>query len=90
MTFITSTTPMHAKGNGYSHPLVIRIEVNREPDNSVLLSSRGGHTGTLIKNAKCVSVPGAEWDSLQLDHADDLALAQWAFSKAGWVLRDHE
>ncbi|KPW70582.1 hypothetical protein ALQ60_200286 [Pseudomonas syringae pv. papulans] len=88
--FITCTIPLNVTGNGYGHPMLVRIDLHLQSDDSVLLTSRGGNTGTPIDKAKCVSVPCAEWDKFQSDHTDDLALARWAFAKAGWVLRDNE
>ncbi|MDT3268712.1 hypothetical protein QNL75_27025 [Pseudomonas amygdali pv. morsprunorum] len=84
------TAPMQVKGNGYSHPVLVRIELNRQSDDSVLLTSRGGHTGTHILNAKSVTISRTEWDNLRYDTLDEMVLANWAFSKAGWVLRDDE
>ncbi|AXH60492.1 hypothetical protein ALP10_200254 [Pseudomonas syringae pv. helianthi] len=88
--FITCTIPLNVTGNGYGHPMLVRIDLHLQSDDSVLLTSRGGNTGTPIKNAKCVSVPRVEWDNFQSCHTGDLALARWAFSKTGWVLRDDE
>ncbi|PYD27776.1 hypothetical protein ALP72_01149 [Pseudomonas coronafaciens pv. coronafaciens] len=88
--FITSTVPLNVTGNGYCHPLLVRIDLNLQSDDSVLLTSRGGNTGTPMNKAKCVSVPCAEWEKFQSEHTGDLALARWAFAKTGWVLRDDE
>ncbi|AVI88052.1 hypothetical protein XJ28_30585 (plasmid) [Pseudomonas syringae pv. tomato] len=88
--FIMCTEPLQAKGNGYDYPILVRIEVNRQSDNTVQLTSRGGHTGTLITHAREVNISSAEWDNRPYDSFDSLVLNRWAFSKAGWVLRDDE
>ncbi|RML14159.1 hypothetical protein ALR00_100737 [Pseudomonas savastanoi pv. retacarpa] len=90
MGFITSTEPLQAKGNGYDYPILVRIEFERQSDDSVQLISRGGHTGTLIKNARRVNISSHDWDNRPYDPLDSLVLTRWAFSKAGWVLRDDE
>ncbi|AYL84412.1 hypothetical protein [Pseudomonas syringae] len=90
MGFITCTEPLQAKGNGHDYPILVRIEFERQPDDSVQLISRGGHTGTLITNARRVNISSHDWDNRPYDPLDSLVLNRWAFSKAGWVLRDNE
>ncbi|WP_241693226.1 hypothetical protein [Pseudomonas syringae] len=88
--FMAGTDALQVIGNGYNHPILVRIDFELQADDSVILTSRGGHTGTVIRSAKSVHVPPEEWNNLQPNLTDDLALARWAFSKNGWVLRDDE
>ncbi|GAB0075428.1 hypothetical protein ALP73_101608 [Pseudomonas coronafaciens pv. garcae] len=67
MGFIAFTVPLKAKGDGYDYPILVRIEFERQSDNSVQLISRGGHTGTLIINARRVSISCNEWDNRPYD-----------------------
>ncbi|RXU01346.1 hypothetical protein B1F69_04380 [Pseudomonas syringae] len=87
---MAGTDALQVIGNGYNHPILVRIDFELQADDSVILTSRGGHTGTVIRSAKSVHVPPEEWNNLQPNLTDDLALARWAFSKNGWVLRDDE
>ncbi|RMV73129.1 hypothetical protein ALP05_200042 [Pseudomonas caricapapayae] len=73
---------------GMTNPILVRIEFERQSDDSVQLISRGGHTGTLITNARRVNISSNEWDIRPYDPLDSLILSRWAFSKAGWVLRE--
>ncbi|RMV72099.1 hypothetical protein ALP06_200256 [Pseudomonas coronafaciens pv. atropurpurea] len=63
MGFITCTEPLQAKGNGYDYPILVRIEFERQPDDSVQLVSRGGNTGALIKDARRVNISSHDWDN---------------------------
>ncbi|WP_423251602.1 hypothetical protein [Pseudomonas syringae] len=74
MGFITCTEPLQAKGNGYDYPILVRIEFERQPDDSVQLISRGGHTGTLITNARRVNISSHDWDNRPYDPLDSLVL----------------
>ncbi|WP_234828786.1 hypothetical protein [Pseudomonas coronafaciens] len=88
--FMAGTDALQVIGNGYNHPILVRIDFEIQADDSVILTSRGGHTGTVIRSAKSVHVLPEEWKNLQSNLTDDLAMARWAFSKNGWVLRDDE
>ncbi|MGN9498509.1 hypothetical protein ACTMQ1_26650 [Pseudomonas syringae pv. aptata] len=88
--FMAGTDALQVIGNGYNHPILVRIDFELQADDSVILTSRGGHTGTVIRSAKSVHVLPEEWNNLQSNLTDDLAMARWAFSKNGWVLRDDE
>ncbi|WP_085741360.1 hypothetical protein, partial [Pseudomonas syringae] len=67
MGFITCTEPLQAKGNGHDYPILVRIEFERQSDDSVQLISRGGHTGTLITNARRVNISSHDWDNRPYD-----------------------
>ncbi len=83
--FIGCTSVLMARGHGYNHPIMVRIEFEQQPDGSITLTSRGGHTGTRIKSAGVISMPAVEWESRQFERCDSLALTKWAFSKTGWI-----
>lgn len=83
--FIGCTSVLKASGHGYMHPILVRIEFDQQPDGSVILTSRWGHTGTLIEQAGSIRVASGEWENRQCDLNDSLVLTKWAFSKAGWI-----
>lgn len=83
--FVGCTSVFMAKGHGYNHPVMVRIEFEQQPDGSITLTSRGGHTGTRIKSAGVISMSGLEWESRQFEPCDSLAMTKWALSKAGWI-----
>lgn len=87
---IGGTDVFNVTGNGFGHPVLVRIDFYRQADNSVLLTSCGGHTGTVFEKAKCVLVSTEEWDFQQRPPVDRAALTRWAFEKTGWVIRNND
>ncbi|KPX54461.1 hypothetical protein ALO53_200162 [Pseudomonas amygdali pv. photiniae] len=51
--FITCTIPLNVTGNGYGHPMLVRIDLHLQSDDSVLLTSRGGNTNQKRKMRQC-------------------------------------
>lgn len=87
--FVECTQALLAKGNGYNPAILVRIEIGRQADGSIMLTSRGGRTGTLFKSVEPVMIPGDEWDHRPYDPCDHFVLTRWTFAKVGWLPRDN-
>lgn len=83
--FPKCTPALLVTGHGYHAKCLVRIEFDQEHDGSVTLTSRQGHTGTLIAKAGSIIIMREEWTSLDFDPLNLLHLTPWAFSKAGWI-----
>lgn len=83
--FIGCTDVLLVKGHGYKCSILIRIELEKQGDGSIKMTSRAGHTGTRIKNVESIFITETEWDNRHNDPQNSLVLTQWVFSKAGWV-----